>query len=92
MLIFIGETSGDNNFNHPFHLHGHNFWVLETGLLPANPSQREPFVNQLGLRMRRDDINLQAKAMRDTITVPARGYTLLRFIADNPGNILDCSK
>ncbi|KAJ3308037.1 ferroxidase fet3 [Blyttiomyces sp. JEL0837] len=58
--------------DHPFHLHGHIFQVIEKNpdhsYDPANITQ--PTTNPL---------------RRDTIVVPGGGYVILRFVADNPG-------
>jgi len=58
-----------DNGPHPFHLHGHQFWVMGTGdgtyanqsLTPTNPLSR------------------------DTQIMPAASWTVLRFVTDNPG-------
>lgn len=31
--------------------------------------------------------NLQTAPLKDTVTVPDGGFTILRFLADNPGKI-----
>lgn len=56
---------------HPFHLHGHVFQVVAQGegLYEEGKSQLSA-VNPL---------------RRDTATVPRKGYTVIRFKADNPG-------
>ncbi|KAG0334093.1 hypothetical protein BG000_008628 [Podila horticola] len=56
---------------HPFHLHGHVFQVIAQGegLYEEGKSQLSA-VNPL---------------RRDTATVPRKGYTVIRFKADNPG-------
>ena len=33
--------------------------------------------------------NLTKRAAKDTVTVPDGGYTIIRFHARNPGNIID---
>ena len=60
---------------HPFHLHGHHFWVLGAGLgvySPTNLTQTST-------------LNLVNPVLRDTTTLPAGGWTLIRFVANNPG-------
>ncbi|KAG0092199.1 hypothetical protein BGZ93_005354 [Podila epicladia] len=56
---------------HPFHLHGHVFQVVAQGegLYEEGKSQLSA-VNPI---------------RRDTVTVPRKGYTVIRFKADNPG-------
>jgi FtsP/CotA-like multicopper oxidase with cupredoxin domain len=65
--------------SHPFHLHGHQFWILETGSGPFDwtsyheniyPSKSGAVGNVL---------------RRDTLTVEPYGWALIRFVADNPG-------
>ncbi|CAG8811937.1 24926_t:CDS:2 [Gigaspora margarita] len=56
---------------HPFHLHGHVFWVLGSG-----GSGTKPDYNKL---------NTKDPIQRDTATVPALGWTVLRFVSNNPG-------
>jgi hypothetical protein len=58
--------------NHPFHLHGYKFWVLAQGhgYPPADLYQ---------------NLNLTNPLRRDTASVEAFGWSLFRFVADNPG-------
>ncbi|CAG8670712.1 1877_t:CDS:2, partial [Scutellospora calospora] len=56
---------------HPFHLHGHVFWVLGTGENSTQPDYSK--------------INTKDPIQRDTSTVPANGWVILRFVSDNHG-------
>ncbi|CAG8498324.1 4808_t:CDS:2 [Ambispora gerdemannii] len=58
--------------DHPFHLHGHNFWVLGVG-------QNETY--QQGV----STLNTVTAIKRDTAVVPSAGWLVIRFVADNPG-------
>lgn len=58
--------------NHPMHLHGHKFWVLAQG-------HGYPPSNLFA------SLDLENPLRRDTASVEAFGWTLLRFVADNPG-------
>ncbi|KAG7284868.1 hypothetical protein NEMBOFW57_009483 [Staphylotrichum longicolle] len=58
---------------HPFHLHGHHFQVLDR---PRSGTGNWPG---------RDVNNTSNPPMRDTVTVMANSYAVLRFKADNPG-------
>ncbi|KAG2501799.1 hypothetical protein HYH03_000299 [Edaphochlamys debaryana] len=58
---------------HPFHLHGHHFWVLGQGLGRFDPDTSGPTLNSAN------------PALRDTVTIPMGGWAYLRFVADNPG-------
>ncbi|UZP43121.1 hypothetical protein NXS19_010937 [Fusarium pseudograminearum] len=68
---------------HPFHLHGHSFYVLSTyrdegrgSWGSYNPYSGEAPPNGLDL-----DFPLR----KDTISVPRRGHVVISFVADNPG-------
>ncbi|CAG8744177.1 9242_t:CDS:2, partial [Acaulospora morrowiae] len=54
-----------------FHLHGHSFWVLGSGE-----------GNDTLLHLSRNDT---IPIKRDTVSVPALGWTLIRFKINNPG-------
>jgi len=63
---------------HPFHLHGHQFWILETGAGPFNWTnyQENIWPSKSGV---------ENALRRDTLTVPSYSWSLIRFVADNPG-------
>lgn len=58
---------------HPFHLHGHQFFILATG--SSGDFQWSSYPS----------LNLTNPMRRDTMTVDAYGWSLIRFVADNPG-------
>jgi laccase len=60
--------------NHPVHLHGFNFFEVGRGVGNFDPN-KDP-----------KKFNLVDPVERNTIGVPAGGWTAIRFIADNPGN------
>lgn len=63
-----------NNYDdasHPFHLHGHVFWILGEG-----DGSYISGVSQL---------NTTNPPRRDTLTLPGFGWVAIRFITDNPG-------
>ncbi|CAI6335698.1 unnamed protein product [Periconia digitata] len=60
--------------NHPFHLHGHSFFVLAQG--HGYPPELEHLRNSL---------DLANPLRRDTASLEAFGWMLIRFVADNPG-------
>lgn len=64
---------------HPFHLHGHKFWVMETGEIDPMWGGYNDYVD----RGQRYDLNRVMK--RDTFVIPMMGYAVIRWIADNPG-------
>ncbi|XP_074557324.1 laccase-14-like [Curcuma longa] len=59
--------------NHPLHLHGFNFFVLAQGFGNYNATTA------------RSGFNLVDPQVRNTIGVPAGGWAVIRFVADNPG-------
>ncbi|RPB04170.1 hypothetical protein L873DRAFT_1667298 [Choiromyces venosus 120613-1] len=58
--------------NHPFHLHGYKFWVLGQGRGYFDKSTYP-------------SLNTTNPLRRDTVTIEAYGWVLIRFVADNPG-------
>ncbi|KAF1938344.1 hypothetical protein EJ02DRAFT_457968 [Clathrospora elynae] len=62
--------------NHPFHLHGYKFWVLASGHGYPPPSL---------LQTQSSHFNTANPLRRDTASVEAFGWLLIRFVADNPG-------
>ncbi|XP_068624063.1 uncharacterized protein [Battus philenor] len=80
--IIIVDEGVTFDANHPFHLHGHNFRVVGLRRL-ANDTTIEEIkeFDRAGLLKR----NLKNAPLKDTVTVPDGGYTVIRFKADNPG-------
>ncbi|DBA96798.1 TPA: hypothetical protein ACH3X3_012965 [Trebouxia sp. C0006] len=67
-----GPAARNTTEQHPFHLHGHHFWVLGSGFGPYNSSVEAT-------------LNLVNPMYRDTQILPEGGWTVIRFVADNPG-------
>ncbi|KAK6118390.1 hypothetical protein DH2020_047807 [Rehmannia glutinosa] len=63
----------NNSETHPWHLHGHDFWVVGYG------SGKFDMVNDP------KNYNLVNPIMKNTVAVHPYGWTALRFRADNPG-------
>jgi laccase len=59
--------------NHPLHLHGFNFYVLAQGAGNFNAHRHVRAYN------------LVNPHQRNTVAVPAGGWAVIRFTADNPG-------
>ncbi|XP_021746108.1 L-ascorbate oxidase-like [Chenopodium quinoa] len=57
---------------HPWHLHGHDFWVLGYGEGKFTKEDEAKF-------------NLKNPPLRNTAVIFPYGWTALRFVADNPG-------
>uniref|UniRef100_M8BB09 L-ascorbate oxidase n=1 Tax=Aegilops tauschii TaxID=37682 RepID=M8BB09_AEGTA len=59
---------------HPWHLHGHDFWVLGYGEGKFNPAAD-------AWRL----LNVRDPIMKNTVPLHPDGWTAVRFRADNPG-------
>nr|XP_022908342.1 laccase-4-like [Onthophagus taurus]XP_022908343.1 laccase-4-like [Onthophagus taurus] len=68
--------------NHPFHLHGTSFRVVGMERIGQNVTVQEIMDMDKQNLLKR---NLKDPPIKDTVTTPDGGYTILRFIADNPG-------
>ena len=84
-IIEVVLNNNDSG-SHPFHLHGHNFQVIEryptygdsfysyadlSSPVPYNPNNHTAFPIY--------------PARRDTFVLPPQGHFVIRFVADNPG-------
>ena len=68
---------------HPFHLHGSSFRVVAMERIGSQVSVNQiKAMDESGLIRR----NLIDAPVKDTVAVPDGGYTIIRFIADNPGS------
>ena len=77
--------NNDDSGTHPFHLHGHNFQLID-----RQPDYGPGFYDYLnGDPVPYDASNHSAfpkiPIRRDTVVLPAQGYLVIRFVADNPG-------
>ncbi|KAL7229228.1 hypothetical protein ACSBR2_007848 [Camellia fascicularis] len=59
--------------NHPIHLHGYDFYIIAQGFGNFNPSRDT------------SKFNLVDPPLRNTASVPVGGWSVIRFVADNPG-------
>ncbi|XP_012944262.1 laccase-1 [Aplysia californica] len=80
-LVVIDEGVTFNS-NHPMHLHGYNFRVVAIEKLNTSTSLEE--VKAMDARGEINRTTSRAP-LKDTVTVPDGGYTIIRFRADNPG-------
>lgn len=86
-LIEMVLIDGNGFFEkHSVYLHGHDFAVIGTGLLKekgtgylTNDEVRRQ--DQQGYLNR----NFDRPVIKDTVTISRGGYTIIRFIANNPG-------
>ncbi|KAH0784124.1 hypothetical protein KY290_003722 [Solanum tuberosum] len=58
---------------HPWHLHGHNFWVLGYG------------DGKFDHKKDVEKFNLKNPPLRNTVVIFPYGWTAIRFVANNPG-------
>ena len=77
--------NNDDQGSHPFHLHGHNFQIIDRAPpigpnfydylsgdpVPFNPLDHTPFPAM--------------PVRRDVVVLPPQGFAVFRFVADNPG-------
>ncbi|XP_031095582.1 laccase-12 [Ipomoea triloba] len=71
--VVLQGTSIVTAENHPIHLHGYDFYIIAEGFGNFNP-QRDTA-----------KFNLIDPPMRNTASVPVNGWSVIRFVADNPG-------
>ena len=79
-LIVMNNDRGE----HPFHLHGHHFWVIASGNA-ASVSLIPTSSYNLNNPSRRDTVTVLACSSGSGGTCSNPGYVVLRFVADNPG-------
>ncbi|GAB7353653.1 hypothetical protein MBLNU459_g4062t1 [Dothideomycetes sp. NU459] len=78
-------VSNFDDGNHPMHLHGYKYFVLAQGHgAPAVTSLADGFTPD-NLAPTYGALDLRNPLRRDTASVEAFGWLLLRFVADNPG-------
>jgi hypothetical protein len=87
VISAIGDGNVDSQARHPFHLHGHTYFVTEIGYPGDYPGlivdncghgsweSQMPPVTEVNSRTVRKDV----------VIVPAGGYVVIQFIANNPG-------
>lgn len=80
-LILIDEGFA-YDANHPFHLHGYGFRVIGMERLGKNVTVEQVKALDAAGRIHR---RLKNAPIKDTVTVPDGGYTIIRFLANNPG-------
>ncbi|KAM1505535.1 hypothetical protein ACFXTO_001512 [Malus domestica] len=71
--VVLQDTSIVTPENHPIHLHGYDFYILAEGFGNFNAQTDTK------------KFNLIDPPLRNTVAVPANGWAVIRFVADNPG-------
>jgi FtsP/CotA-like multicopper oxidase with cupredoxin domain len=69
---------------HPFHLHGNDFYVIGSYRSEHGWGSYSPYETS-GSSSIKPKLNLDTPLRKDTVSVPRRGYVVLRFRPDNPG-------
>lgn len=93
-LILVDDTKESFSLTHPFHLHGHDFHVLDVGLSPTGQSLSLESVTEIVQNGKFHEIFGQQRKIgrtvlhapsKDTVQVPSSGVVRLRFNSTNPG-------
>ncbi|XP_001653728.2 laccase-5 [Aedes aegypti] len=91
-MSLIDDAEVIRELYHPFHLHGHRFIVTGMGQLPTrikHSSEKLRWIKDEELkpvvRRTRGMPDGHNPPYKDTVSIPSRGYTKIRFRADNPG-------
>nr|XP_018913203.1 PREDICTED: laccase-25-like [Bemisia tabaci] len=71
-------SSEKSNPNFFFHLHGQHFYLIQRRELAE-------FANLSESHLRSTNPNITNSVLKDTISIPPKSFTILRFIASNPG-------
>ena len=80
VMMIINNRVG---ISHPLHLHGHDFYIL--GIGPDSPNDDFISYNASEDEVR---LNLENPPIRDSVTLPARSWLVIGFLANNPGSWL----
>lgn len=71
----------DDSLTHPFHLHGHKFYVMDMGIFNETMTAERVLKNGIPAKRKTNP----KPPHKDTILIPNPGYVRLKFRADNPG-------
>ncbi|KAK1752904.1 putative laccase [Echria macrotheca] len=78
LAITVSTAAGGDTDAHPIHLHGHDFAILQ--------QSEQTVYSENNLRL-----NLLNPPRRDVVLLPASGFIVIAFKADNPGSwLLHC--
>ncbi|KAL9706052.1 hypothetical protein quinque_009570 [Culex quinquefasciatus] len=86
-MSLIDDADQIRELYHPFHLHGHRFIVMGQGQVPPGTRRQvDKFAWLKAQAPRRGGMpDSHNPPYKDTVSIPSRGYTRVRFRADNPG-------
>jgi cytochrome c biogenesis protein ResB len=82
--MFLLGAAPRSDLNHPFHLHGYAFYVMDMGQYAVGQTAQD-LLTDLKTRVRTSST---APILKDTIAVPSGGYAVIKFKANNPGKLL----
>lgn len=72
--------------NHPFHLHGHAFYVMAMGQPPFGAPITSGTARSISAAESIQNKGRNtAPPLKDTILIPSHGFARIRFRANNPG-------
>lgn len=71
----------DDSLTHPFHLHGHKFYVMDMGIFQETMTAETIFKQGVSR-----GLTSKSPPHKDSILVPNPGYVRVKFRADNPGD------
>lgn len=78
----LNFTLFEGQEDHPMHFHGYDFFVVAMDIVANNDTLLNlKSMNEQGLIRK----NLKNPIRKDTVRVPTAGYTIIRFVANNPG-------
>nr|CAD7440973.1 unnamed protein product [Timema bartmani] len=80
--IVLIDISIIRDQDHPFHLHGYSFHVVAMGTVGENVTL--DYIRDLNEKGKIPK-KLNNAPIKDTVSVPTRGYAILRFVTSNPG-------
>lgn len=84
MFVCISYPGHGGENSHSFHFHGYSFYFVGEGRFPRPITLKQIEEMDKKGEMKR---NLDKPPLKDTVKVPNKGYVILRFHANNPGEI-----
>lgn len=83
-MFSLEHTLFKTDRSHSFHLHGHSLYVVgeKRNVFIKSTDQAKKLDNEGQLVRRRLDMPI----LKNTVVVTAAGVSVVRFIANNPGN------
>jgi Multicopper oxidase len=84
-IVFI-LAPAINTINHPFHLHGYQMFMMGMGQNPDALPMTVAKAKALHKKKKKAPRSaIRRYPIKDTISIPSKGYAVFRFKADNPG-------